>query len=73
MYANTKQARGKNKRVRFKGLDNIDIEEEEKKLREKPKLAKDAPMGAEFENKWKLDDGEDSDEEGSVKEIAVTV
>ena len=41
----------------------MDIDEEEKKLREKPKLAKDAPIGAEFENKWKLDDGYDSEEE----------
>ena len=53
-------------------MDNIDVEEEEKQLREKPKLAKDAPIGAEFENKWKLDDDYDSDDEGSVKEIATT-
>ena len=49
LYANLKPQRKKN--VRFKGLESIDVEEEEKKLSQKPKLAKDAPIGV--ENEWK--------------------
>ena len=48
--------------MRFKGLDEIDLEEEEKKLSQKPKLAKDAPIGVEL-SRQKTDDGENSDDE----------
>ena len=65
MYAHTKQASRKIKHVRFKGLDHIDIDEEENRLKARGKLAKDAPMGAEITNAWKID-GNDSDSDNEV-------
>ena len=54
-------------------MDKIDLDEEEARLREKPKLAKDAPKGAEIENAWKIDGHSDqSDDEAPKPSTAVS-
>ena len=54
-------------------MDKIDLDEEEARLREKPKLAKDAPKGAEIENAWKIDGNSDqSDDEAPKPSVATS-
>lgn len=44
--------------MRFEGLP--DIEEEEKQYLSRQKLAKDAKLGAEIENEWKIKQDEEN-------------